>query len=52
MTAQRTRRPVETGHPESSTLGNFAVQLAASEADGQPVTAEAVRKWAALLSEC
>ena len=52
LTAQRTRRPVETGHPESSTLGNFAVQLAASEADGQPVTAEAVRKWAALLSEC
>ncbi len=52
LTAQRTHRPVETGHPESSTLGNFAVQLAANESDGQSVTAEAVRKWAELLSEC
>lgn len=51
LTAQRTRRPVETGHPESSTLGNFAVQLAASEAGGQEVKADGIRKWAALLSQ-
>jgi rhamnulokinase len=50
LTAQRTGLPVETGHPESSTIGNFAVQLAASEATGQPLTAEAVRRWAILLS--
>jgi rhamnulokinase len=49
LTEKRTRRPVEIGHPESSTIGNLAVQLAASEADGNPVTAEAIRKWAALL---
>ncbi len=52
LTAQRTHRPVETGHPESSTLGNFAVQLAASEANGEEVKADAIRKWAALLSHC
>jgi rhamnulokinase len=52
LTEQRTSRPVETGHPESSTLGNFAVQLAASEANGQPVTAEGIRRWAAALSNC
>ncbi|HXR39209.1 MAG TPA: FGGY family carbohydrate kinase [Terracidiphilus sp.] len=52
LTQQRTHRPIEIGHPESSTLGNFAVQLAASGAGGQPVTADAIRKWAALLSQC
>jgi rhamnulokinase len=50
LTAQRTHRPVEIGHPESSTLGNFAVQLAASEAGAEPVTPEAIRKWAVVLS--
>jgi rhamnulokinase len=50
LTEQRTQRPVEIGHPESSTIGNFAVQLAASESNGQPVAAEAIRKWAAVLS--
>jgi rhamnulokinase len=52
LTEERTRRPVEIGHPESSTLGNFAVQLAASEAGGQGVKADAIRKWAAVLSQC
>jgi rhamnulokinase len=52
LTEQRTGLPVEIGHPESSTLGNFAVQLAASEANGQPVTAEDIRRWAAVLSAC
>ena len=50
LTEKRTQRPVEIGHPESSTIGNLAVQLAASEANGQPVAAEASRKWAAVLS--
>jgi rhamnulokinase len=52
LTEQRTGRPVETGHPESSTLGNFAVQLAATEAAGAPVTTEGIRRWAAALSNC
>jgi rhamnulokinase len=52
LTEQRTSRPVEIGHSESSTLGNFAVQLAASEANGEPVTTEAIRRWAAVLSNC
>jgi rhamnulokinase len=51
LTEQRTHRPVEIGHPESSTLGNLAVQLAASEEDGQPVTADRVRHWAAILNQ-
>jgi rhamnulokinase len=51
LTAQRTGLPVETGQTESSTIGNLAVQLAASEADGQPLSSESVRKWAALLCQ-
>jgi len=50
LTEKRTQRPVEIGHPESSTIGNFAVQLAASESNGQPVAIEAIRKWAGVLS--
>ena len=50
LTAEHMGRPVETGHAESSTIGNFAVQLASAEAGGQGVTAEAVRRWAARLS--
>jgi rhamnulokinase len=53
LTAQRTGLPVESGEPESSTIGNFAVQLASSEAAGQPFTADAVRRWAGrLCSSC
>jgi len=51
LTRQRTQRPVEIGHPESSTVGNLAVQLAAGEANGQPVAAGRVRHWAAILSQ-
>ncbi len=51
LTENRTQRPVEIGHPESSTIGNLALQLAASEADGKPVNTEAIRKWAALLNQ-
>ena len=49
LTAQRTGLPVEIGHPESTTIGNFAVQLAASEAAGQPLGPASIRNWAALL---
>ena len=52
LTAERTRLPVRRGAPESSTIGNFAVQLAALETnhrgDTQPF-AEAVSAWAAAL---
>jgi len=51
LTALRTGLPVETGQTESSTIGNLAVQLAAGEADGQPLSSESVRKWAALLCQ-
>jgi rhamnulokinase len=50
LTQQQTGLPVATGHPESTTIGNFAVQLAASEVSGQPFGAAAIRKWAAVLA--
>jgi rhamnulokinase len=50
LTAQRTGLPVDCGHPESTTIGNFAVQLAATEEPLGRVTREGVRHWAALLS--
>ena len=49
LTEQRTGLPVEIGETESSTVGNLAAQLAASEAGGEPVTPAAIRKWAKLL---
>ena len=49
LTEKRIHRPVEIGQPESSTIGNLAVQLAASEANGQPVSADAIRRWATVL---
>jgi len=51
LTAQRTGLPVEIGEPESSTIGNLAVQLASSEAEGGPISPESVRKWAAELCQ-
>ena len=50
LTEQRTGVPVENGETESSTVGNLAVQLAASEAAGERVTPAAIREWAAKLS--
>jgi rhamnulokinase len=50
LTAKRTGLPVETGDAESSTLGNFAVQLAASAPSGGPLHAETLRQWAQRLS--
>lgn len=49
LTSRRTGLPVECGHPESSTVGNFAVQLAASESEGHALTPVAVRQWASRL---
>jgi len=51
LTEQRTGLSVEIGQGESSTVGNLAVQLAASEANGGSVTPEAIRRWATLLCE-
>ncbi len=50
LTEQRTGLPVEIGETESSTIGNLAIQLAASEAAGERVTTAAIREWAAKLS--
>ena len=51
LTGQATGLPVSAGEAEGSTLGNFAVQLAALEAeDGIPVTAVAIRNWAGRLT--
>ncbi|HEY2466618.1 MAG TPA: FGGY-family carbohydrate kinase [Terracidiphilus sp.] len=46
LASQRSGIPVDCGHPESSTIGNFAVQLAASESTGGPLTRARVRDWA------
>jgi rhamnulokinase len=51
LTAQRTGLAVEIGEPESSTIGNLAVQLAASQADGQPLSPDSVRQWAQILCQ-
>ena len=50
LTAQRTGLPVDCGHPESSTIGNFAVQLAACEEPGGRITRQAVQRWAGVLA--
>ena len=50
LTQKRTQRPVEIGHPESSTIGNLAVQLAASESADHPAAAT-VRRYASLLQQ-
>jgi rhamnulokinase len=52
LTAERTGLEVVTGHAESSTIGSFAVQLAAGEADGKPLNPDSVRQWAQRLSQC
>jgi rhamnulokinase len=53
LTEQATGLPVYAGEAEGSTLGNFAVQLAALEAvPGQPPVASAIRDWANRLAYC
>lgn len=51
LTAEHTGLPVETGNTESSTIGNFAVQLAASGSPGQALTCEAIQQWAQRLGQ-
>jgi rhamnulokinase len=51
LTEERTGLPVEIGETESSTIGSLAVQLASSEAGGQPISPEAVRQWARRLCQ-
>jgi len=54
LTQEATGLEVFRGSPESSTIGNFAVQLAALEGATDPVTgahAEHVAAWAGLLTD-
>jgi rhamnulokinase len=54
LTQEATRLEVYRGAPESSTVGNFAVQLAALEGSRDAVTgayAEPVARWAGLLCD-
>ena len=51
LTEDRTGLPVEIGETESATIGSFAVQLASSEAGGQPIRPESVRGWAKTLCQ-
>jgi rhamnulokinase len=53
LTAQRTGLEVILGSPESATIGNFAVQMAALEHDGNlstGVTVNSVARWAEQMS--
>lgn len=50
LTAERTGLPVELGSVESSTMGNFAVQMACCTATGTPLNRESIRTWAARLA--
>jgi len=49
LTAEQCGIPVDCGHPESSTIGNFAVQLAAGEGSSGQITRDSVRNWASQL---
>lgn len=49
LTSARSGLPVTCGHPESSTIGNFAMQLASDEGDDGPISRECVRRWAGRL---
>jgi rhamnulokinase len=54
LTQEATHLEVFRGSPESSTVGNFAVQLATLEGSRDPLTgayAEPVARWASLLIE-
>jgi rhamnulokinase len=51
LTAGYTGLPVETGHAESSTIGNFAVQLASSEIQGGPLRRDDIQRWARRVIE-
>jgi rhamnulokinase len=50
LTEKRTGLPVHIGHAESTTIGNFAVQLAAAEGGAGAARPESIRQWAFRLS--
>ncbi|MGH8100484.1 MAG: FGGY-family carbohydrate kinase, partial [Chthoniobacterales bacterium] len=55
LTARRTGLEVISGSVESTTIGNFAVQMAALDHDGvssSGVTANSLAKWAERMSAC
>lgn len=55
LTQESTGLPVICGEAEGSTLGNFAVQLAALDSAGEssgPLSPVLIRKWAARLATC
>ena len=55
LTAERTGLEIVLGSAESTTIGNFAIQLAALEnptTSTQGVTADAVARWAKRLANC
>jgi rhamnulokinase len=52
LTEQCTGLPVEIGECESATVGNFAIQLAASDAGCSAITPEAIREQAQRLGSC
>ena len=49
LTEKQTGLKVEIGEPEGATVGNLAIQLAASEAGGARVTPGMIRKWSERL---
>jgi sugar (pentulose or hexulose) kinase len=51
LTAKRTGLAVEIGETESAAIGNFAVQLAASQAGGEALSPDSVRRWAKILCQ-
>ena len=51
LTAERTGLTVERGNVESSTVGNFAVQLASSEAQGERLQPDSIQRWAKRLCD-
>ena len=51
LTADSTGLPVLIGEAEGSSLGNFAIQLAAGELDASgKLSPQAICRWAAILS--
>ena len=51
LTAERTGLTVERGNVESSTVGNFAVQLASSEAQVERLQPDSIQRWAKRLCD-
>jgi rhamnulokinase len=51
LTQECTGLPVAIGEAEGSTLGNLAIQLAATEAQHRPISSAAIRRWARILAE-